>query len=55
MEDKELKREREDIEVPHTLGGASYILLDSSTFAEVGESLAKVELRKPRKPFVCVK
>ena len=48
MEDKELKRKREDIEVPHTLGGASYILFGHIDLAEGGKSLAEVGLQKPR-------
>jgi hypothetical protein len=46
MKDKELKLE--DIEAPHTLGGASYILFRHIDLAEGGKSLAEVELRKPR-------
>jgi hypothetical protein len=48
MKDKELKRKREDIEVPNTLGGASYILFGHIDLAEGGKSLAEVGLRKPR-------
>jgi len=54
MKDKALKLE--DIEAPHTLGGASYILfryIDHAAKASQkrqkgGKSLAEVELRIPR-------
>jgi hypothetical protein len=52
IKDKELKLE--DIEVPHTLGGASYIRFRYIDLAEGGKSLAEVELRKPRNLFECV-
>ena len=45
----------EDIEAPHTLGGASYILFRYIDLAEGGKSLAEVELRKPRNLFACVR
>jgi len=46
MKDKALKLE--DIEAPHTLGGASYIVFRYINLAEGGKSLAEVDLRKPR-------
>ena len=52
MKDNELKLE--DIEARHKLGGALYILFRYIDLAEGGESLAEVELRKPRNLFVCV-
>jgi hypothetical protein len=44
----------EDAEAPHILGGAAYILFRYMDLAEVGQSLAEVELWKPRNLFVCV-
>ena len=51
MKDKELKLE--DIEAPHTIGGASYMLfryidLAAKASQKGGKSLAEVELRKSR-------
>jgi hypothetical protein len=51
MKDKELKLE--DIEAPHALGGASYILFRYIDPAEGGKNLVKLELRKPRNLFAC--
>jgi hypothetical protein len=46
MKDKELKLE--DIEAPHTRGGASYILFRYIDLAEGDKGFAEVALRKPR-------
>ena len=55
MKDKEMRLE--DVKAPHTLGWASSILFEyiDPTEVRADNSLAEVELRKPRNLFVCVR